>query len=133
MVKAELNTLRLQIHEKDRVNNLVSLSNSFFLFSFFQSELNLNSELERARHHARQYEDELKSLRTKYDDVCERVSAATHQLERVKIVLEETSRRCEQLEKEKVSNNQTIVFVLFCFVVCNHSLIRLVQLRKKLV
>jgi septal ring factor EnvC (AmiA/AmiB activator) len=62
----------------------------------------LNSELERERHHVRQLDDELKSLRTKYTDVCERVNAATHQLERVKIVLEETSRRCEQLEKEKV-------------------------------
>ena len=82
------------------------------IFPSFQSELHLNSELDRARHHVRQLEDELKSLRTKYDDVCERVNAATHQLERVKIVLEETSRRCEQLEKEKVRDNR-FLFVRF--------------------
>jgi septation ring formation regulator EzrA len=58
--------------------------------------------LEKERRHVNQLENELKTLRTKYEDVCERVSAATHQLERVKVVLEETSRRCEQLEKEKV-------------------------------
>ncbi len=58
--------------------------------------------MEKERHHANQLENDLKTLRTKYDDVCERVTAATHQLERVKSVLEETSRRCEQLEKEKV-------------------------------
>ncbi len=67
-----------------------------------QFESSSNSELERERRHANQLETELKSLRKKYDDVCERVTAATHQLERVKVVLEETSRRCEQLEKEKV-------------------------------
>ncbi len=58
--------------------------------------------MEKERRHVNQLENELKTLRTKYEDVCERVSAATHQLERVKVVLEETSRRCEQLEKEKV-------------------------------
>ncbi|CAF4128309.1 unnamed protein product, partial [Rotaria sp. Silwood1] len=41
----------------------------------------------------------------KYDDVCERIRIATHQLEHVQIVLEETSRRCEQLEKEKSEIN----------------------------
>ncbi len=58
--------------------------------------------MEKERRHANQLENELKTLRIKYEDVCERVGAATHQLERVKVVLQETSRRCEQLEKEKV-------------------------------
>jgi hypothetical protein len=44
------------------------------------------------------------SLKLKYEDVCERVTAATLQLERVQVVLEQTLRRCEQLEKEKVWN-----------------------------
>lgn len=58
--------------------------------------------MERERRHVNQLENELKTLRTKYDDVCERITAATHQLDRLKIVLEQTSHRCEQLEKEKV-------------------------------
>ncbi len=58
--------------------------------------------MEKERHHSNQLENELKSLRIKYEDVCDRIKAATHQLEHVKVVLEETSRRCEQLEKEKV-------------------------------
>ncbi len=58
--------------------------------------------MEKERRHASQLENELKFLRIKHDGVCERVSTATHQLERVKMVLEQTTRRCEQLEKEKV-------------------------------
>jgi hypothetical protein len=62
----------------------------------------------------------------KYEDVCERVTAATIQLERVQVVLEQTLRRCEQLEKEKVCNQLDFYFI-------QYSLTRLVQLRKKLV
>jgi hypothetical protein len=50
-------------------------------------------------------ESELINLKIKYDDVCERVTAATLQLERVQVVLEQTLRRCEQLEKEKVRDS----------------------------
>ncbi|CAF0832221.1 unnamed protein product [Rotaria sp. Silwood1] len=59
--------------------------------------------LERRR--ADEFENDYKSLKIKYDDVCERIRIATHQLEHVQIVLEETSRRCEQLEKEKSEIN----------------------------
>jgi len=58
--------------------------------------------LESERHRSAQLENELIALKIKYDDVCERVTAATLQLERVQVVLEQTLRRCEQLEKEKV-------------------------------
>jgi len=58
--------------------------------------------LEKERRHANQLENELKSLKIKYEDVCERITAATHQLEHLNTALEQTSHRCEQLEKEKV-------------------------------
>lgn len=83
--------------------------------------------MENQRHRIHHLEDELKSLRTKYDDVCERISAATHQLEKVKVILEETSHRCELLEKEKVEMSK------YMFLFFNEFLFDLVQLRKKLV
>lgn len=54
------------------------------------------------RQRSAQLENELMTLKIKYEDVCERVTAATLQLERVQVVLEQTLRRCDQLEKEKV-------------------------------
>lgn len=62
----------------------------------------MNSNIEQQRHHIDQLESELKSLKVKYEEVCERVHTANHQVEHVQVVLEQTSRRCEQLEKEKV-------------------------------
>ena len=59
-------------------------------------------DLENERRRSAQLQNELFSLKIKYEDVCERVTAATLQLERVQVVLEQTLRRCEQLEKEKV-------------------------------
>jgi hypothetical protein len=59
-------------------------------------------DLEHERQRSAQLEHELINLKIKYEDVCERVTAATLQLERVQVVLEQTLRRCEQLEKEKV-------------------------------
>lgn len=63
---------------------------------------NDSTELETERQRSAQLEHELVALKIKYDDVCERVTAATIQLERVQVVLEQTLRRCDQLEKEKV-------------------------------
>ncbi|CAF1453967.1 unnamed protein product, partial [Rotaria sp. Silwood1] len=68
-------------------------------------EPNLNVDLEKERRRADEFDNDYKSLKIKYDDVCERIRIATHQLEHVQIVLEETSRRCEQLEKEKSEIN----------------------------
>ncbi|CAF2741372.1 unnamed protein product [Rotaria sp. Silwood2] len=83
-LQSELNDARKQFHEREKL------------------ELKINVDLESERRRADQIENEFKSLKIKYEDVCERVRAATHQLEHVQILLEETSRRCEQLEKEKV-------------------------------
>ncbi|CAF5164705.1 unnamed protein product, partial [Rotaria magnacalcarata] len=66
-------------------------------------ESSLSTDLEQERRRADVIESEFKSLKVKYEDVCERIRAATHQLDHVQIVLEQTSRRCEQLEKEKFS------------------------------
>ncbi|CAF1106133.1 unnamed protein product [Rotaria sordida] len=78
------NTLQSQLHEKEKL------------------ETNLNINLEQERQRADQIENEFKILKIKYEDVCERIHAATHQLEHLQIALEQTSRRCEQLEKEKL-------------------------------
>ena len=71
------------------------------------------SALEQERRRAGQLENDLISLKIKYDDVCERVTAATLQLERVQVVLDQTLRRCEQLEKEKVCLRRTFFFSFF--------------------
>ncbi|CAF1212462.1 unnamed protein product, partial [Rotaria sordida] len=81
------NTLQSQLHEKEKL------------------ETNLNINLEQERQRADQIENEFKILKIKYEDVCERIHAATHQLEHLQIALEQTSRRCEQLEKEKSEIN----------------------------
>ncbi|CAF1066703.1 unnamed protein product [Rotaria sp. Silwood1] len=86
-LKYELNNAQKQLHEKEKI------------------EPNLNVDLEKERRRADEFENDYKSLQIKYDDVCERIRIATHQLEHVQIVLEETSRRCEQLEKEKSEIN----------------------------
>ncbi|CAF1379500.1 unnamed protein product [Rotaria sp. Silwood1] len=86
-LKYELNNAQKQLHEKEKI------------------EPNLNVDLEKERRRADEFENDYKSLKIKYDDVCERIRIATHQLEHVQIVLEETSRRCEQLEKEKSEIN----------------------------
>ncbi|CAF1327128.1 unnamed protein product [Rotaria sp. Silwood1] len=86
-LKYELNNAQKQLHEKEKI------------------EPNLNVGLEKERRRADEFENDYKSLKIKYDDVCERIRIATHQLEHVQIVLEETSRRCEQLEKEKSEIN----------------------------
>ncbi|CAF3708796.1 unnamed protein product [Rotaria sp. Silwood1] len=86
-LKYELNNAEKQLHEKEKI------------------EPNLNVDLEKERRRADEFENDYKSLKIKYDDVCERIRIATHQLEHVQIVLEETSRRCEQLEKEKSEIN----------------------------
>jgi hypothetical protein len=54
-------------------------------------------------------------LKIKYEDVCERVTAATIQLERVQVVLEQTLRRCEQLEKEKVCRKKILLIQFSTF------------------
>jgi septal ring factor EnvC (AmiA/AmiB activator) len=69
--------------------------------------------LDQERRRANQLENELKSLKIKYDDVCERISGATHKLEHVQNVLDQTSRRCEQLEKEKVQTNSILLYVVY--------------------
>lgn len=77
-----------------------------YCFSFkFESSLlgHDTSEIEQERRRTAELQHELFNLKIKYDDVCERVTAATLQLERVQVVLEQTLRRCEQLEKEKVN------------------------------
>ncbi|CAF1355021.1 unnamed protein product, partial [Rotaria sp. Silwood1] len=86
-LKYELNNVQKQLHEKEKI------------------EPNLNVDLEKERRRADEFDNDYKSLKIKYDDVCERIRIATHQLEHVQIVLEETSRRCEQLEKEKSEIN----------------------------
>ncbi|CAF1281174.1 unnamed protein product [Rotaria sp. Silwood1] len=86
-LKYELINAQKQLHEKEKI------------------ESNLNVDLEKERRRADEFENDYKSLKIKYDDVCERIRIATHQLEHVQIVLEETSRRCEQLEKEKSEIN----------------------------
>ncbi|CAF1320837.1 unnamed protein product, partial [Rotaria sp. Silwood1] len=86
-LKYELNNAQKQLHEKEKI------------------EPNLNVDLEKERRRADEFENDYKSLKIKYDDVCERIRIATHQLEHVQIVLEETSRHCEQLEKEKSEIN----------------------------
>ncbi len=58
--------------------------------------------MDQERQRANQLDHDLKSLKIKYEDVCERISVATRKVEHVQSVLEQTSRRCEQLEKEKV-------------------------------
>ncbi|CAF1360856.1 unnamed protein product [Rotaria sp. Silwood1] len=72
-------------------------------------EPNLNVDLEKERRRADEFENDYKSLKIKYDNVCERIRIATHQLEHVQIVLEETSRRCEQLEKEKLNMQMILI------------------------
>ncbi|CAF1299483.1 unnamed protein product, partial [Rotaria sp. Silwood1] len=86
-LKYELNNVQKQLHEKEKI------------------EPNLNVVLEKERRRADEFENDYKSLKIKYDDVCERIRIATHQLEHVQIVLEETPRRCERLEKEKSEIN----------------------------
>ncbi|CAF4394184.1 unnamed protein product [Rotaria socialis] len=68
-------------------------------------DLNDSSALENERQRSTELESELMSLKLKYEDVCKRVTAATLQLERVKVLLEQTLHRCEQLEKEKLEIN----------------------------
>lgn len=72
-----------------------------------------SSELDQERRRAGQLENDLISLKIKYDDVCERVTAATLQLERVQVVLDQTLRRCEQLEKEKVCLGRILLSSFF--------------------
>lgn len=116
-----------------------------FVVQFDSSLIGQNdsTDLEQERRRSAQLENELISLKIKYDDVCERVTAATLQLERVQVVLEQTLRRCEQLEKEKVSKRFLLVFLVRSFHSLSlvhryfhnifSSISRLVQLRKKLV
>ncbi|CAF2421997.1 unnamed protein product [Rotaria sp. Silwood2] len=92
-LKYELDSARKQLNERSLLER-----------DSYDSSLigNDSSELENERQRSAQLENELMSLKIKYEDVCERVTAATLQLERVQVVLEQTLRRCEQLEKEKV-------------------------------
>ncbi|CAF1445285.1 unnamed protein product, partial [Rotaria sp. Silwood1] len=48
-------------------------------------EPNLNVDLEKERRRADEFENDYKSLKIKYDDVCERIRIATHQLDRSEI------------------------------------------------
>ncbi|CAF3366132.1 unnamed protein product [Rotaria sp. Silwood1] len=95
-LKYELDSARKQLHERSLLER-----------DSYDSSLigNDTSELEHERQRSAQLENELISLKIKYEDVCERVTAATIQLERVQVVLEQTLRRCEQLEKEKSEIN----------------------------
>ncbi|CAF0914538.1 unnamed protein product [Rotaria sordida] len=95
-LKFELDNARKQLHEQSLLER-----------DSYDSSLlgNDSTELEHERQRSAQLEHELMSLKIKYEDVCERVTAATLQLERVQVVLEQTLRRCEQLEKEKSEIN----------------------------
>ncbi|CAF4107568.1 unnamed protein product, partial [Rotaria magnacalcarata] len=86
-LQSELTNARKQLNEREKL------------------ESSLSTDLEQERRRADVIESEFKSLKVKYEDVCERIRAATHQLDHVQIVLEQTSRRCEQLEKEKSEIN----------------------------
>ncbi|CAF3670300.1 unnamed protein product [Adineta steineri] len=90
-IKFELDNARKQLHEQNTLDSSIIPNDS--------------SELEHERRRSTQLEKDLISLKIKYEDVCERVTAATLQLERVQVVLEQTLRRCEQLEKEKLEIN----------------------------
>ncbi|CAF3320303.1 unnamed protein product [Rotaria socialis] len=95
-LKHELDNARRQLHEgyvitKDTYQPVMDLNDS--------------SALENERQRSTELESELMSLKLKYEDVCKRVTAATLQLERVKVLLEQTLHRCEQLEKEKLEIN----------------------------
>ncbi|CAF2113856.1 unnamed protein product [Rotaria magnacalcarata] len=95
-LKHELDNARRQLHEeyvvtKDTYHPVMDLNDS--------------SALENERHRSAELEHELMSLKLKYENVCERITGATIQLERVKVLLEQTLRRCEQLEKEKSEIN----------------------------
>ncbi|CAF0939448.1 unnamed protein product [Adineta ricciae] len=93
-IKFELDNARKQLHERSLYDRETFNSSTMAQDS---------SELEQERRRAGQLENDLISLKIKYDDVCERVTAATLQLERVQVVLDQTLRRCEQLEKEKTN------------------------------
>lgn len=96
--------------------------NESILFALqFDSSLlgNDSSEVEHERHRSAQLENELITLKIKYEDVCERVTAATLQLERVQVVLEQTLRRCDQLEKEKVCRSRLIGVIYIHFYLAN--------------
>ncbi|CAF4624268.1 unnamed protein product [Rotaria socialis] len=86
-LQSELTNTRKQLNEKEKL------------------ESSLSTDLEQERRRADVIESEFKSLKVKYEDVCERIRAATHQLDHVQVALEQTSRRCEQLEKEKSEIN----------------------------
>lgn len=52
----------------------------------------------------------MKSLQKKYLEACERLNATTVETERMKIRAEQTSNRCDELEKEKVCQVRSICF-----------------------
>ncbi|CAF4275305.1 unnamed protein product [Rotaria socialis] len=95
-LKHELDNARRQLHEEYVITK-----------DTYQPVMDLNdsSALENERQRSTELESELMSLKLKYEDVCKRVTAATLQLERVKVLLEQTLHRCEQLEKEKLEIN----------------------------
>ncbi|UJR27852.1 hypothetical protein I4U23_009117 [Adineta vaga] len=97
-IKFELDNARKQLHERSLYDRDTFTSSTMGQDS---------SELEQERRRSSQLENDLISLKIKYDDVCERVTAASLQLERVQVVLEQTLRRCEQLEKEKLRKKLT--------------------------
>ena len=67
--------------------------------------------MEQERRRTNHLENEFKTLQVKYEDVCERTTSTTHQLEQVQALLEQTSRRCEQLQKEKVRKDSLLYHV----------------------
>ena len=68
----------------------------------FQFESNSIIDTEHESQRLGLLENELKFLKSKYDDACVRITTGTQQLESLQIAFEQTSRRCEQLEEEKV-------------------------------
>ncbi|UJR21839.1 hypothetical protein I4U23_024913 [Adineta vaga] len=85
-MKLDLYNARKQLHENEKAK--------------FESNSIIDTEHESQR--LGLLENELKFLKSKYDDACVRMTTGTQQLESLQIAFEQTSRRCEQLEEEKM-------------------------------
>ncbi|CAF0877132.1 unnamed protein product [Didymodactylos carnosus] len=94
----ELNKMKKLLQEEKEARILAERQ----MFETNSNEPRINLDmLENERRRSAQLEHELITLKMKYDDVCERITGATLQLERVQVVLDQTLKRCDQLEKEK--------------------------------
>jgi chromosome segregation ATPase len=93
-MKSELNEARNHLRERES-----------------QADAQMKNKLK----HDHELEKEIKSLQSKYTDAVERLSTETIQLERLQEQLKQSTRRCEQLEKEKVQIRPYLALITYLF------------------